>query len=561
MSICLYFHPDCYTTEGRQIVGRHVAGESFLSSYLTYGSSRNLWIQVESDEHARAFGHFASKCLRKDPIRVIKRCNISQLKKPGCVFLPGPNLAEWANHRTIYGDNRWSLCGITHTTASDLAMDAISGLLLSPVQSWDALICTSSAVHNNVSRILEAQGEYLSQRFRCQRFPLPELPIIPLGVNSSAFQSSEVMRKDAIQKLGIPHDSLVVLYVGRLAFHSKANPLAMYRALEVAAKHVKKQVIVLECGWHANNNIRDDFSKAASLLCPTVEVRNLDGRQPAQIALAWQVADVFCSLADNVQETFGLTPVEAMAAGIPVVVSDWDGYRDTVRNGLDGFRIPTVAPSPGCGAYLAERYALGLDSYDRYCGYTSSLISVDVREAAKAFMKLFTSSELRKKMGNSGRMHVTHKFDWRVIIPKYEELWNEMTLRRKSSHETTTSLKQPWAARMDPFYAFQAYPTTQLLPKTKVALMENSFEKSLKLFCSYKGLAMVDFARELMIPDNEIEKLLGILINGPLSVESLFKFLDTTHFSSDKFLRSISWLMKLGVIENVAIPIVKDKND
>ena len=28
-----------------------------------------------------------------------------------------------------------------------------------------------------------------------------------------------------------------------------------------------------------------------------------------------------------------------MAAGLPVVVSDWDGYRDTVRDGVDGFRI------------------------------------------------------------------------------------------------------------------------------------------------------------------------------------------------------------------------------
>jgi glycosyltransferase involved in cell wall biosynthesis len=33
-----------------------------------------------------------------------------------------------------------------------------------------------------------------------------------------------------------------------------------------------------------------------------------------------------------------------MAAGIPVVVSDWDGYKDTVRDGVDGFRIPTFKP-------------------------------------------------------------------------------------------------------------------------------------------------------------------------------------------------------------------------
>ena len=34
-----------------------------------------------------------------------------------------------------------------------------------------------------------------------------------------------------------------------------------------------------------------------------------------------------------------------MAAGIPVVVSDWDGYRYTVTDGVEGFLIPTLAPS------------------------------------------------------------------------------------------------------------------------------------------------------------------------------------------------------------------------
>ena len=52
------------------------------------------------------------------------------------------------------------------------------------------------------------------------------------------------------------------------------------------------------------------------------------------------------SLSDNMQETFGLTPIEAMAAGLPSVVSDWDGYRDTVQHREHGFRIPTLAPPP-----------------------------------------------------------------------------------------------------------------------------------------------------------------------------------------------------------------------
>lgn len=55
----------------------------------------------------------------------------------------------------------------------------------------------------------------------------------------------------------------------------------------------------------------------------------------------WKVADGFTSLSDNIQETFGLVVVEAMASGLPVVASDWNGYRDLVVPGETGWLVPT----------------------------------------------------------------------------------------------------------------------------------------------------------------------------------------------------------------------------
>ena len=40
-------------------------------------------------------------------------------------------------------------------------MDAIADLLTAPLQQWDALICTSRAVKDNVERLLQAQADYL----------------------------------------------------------------------------------------------------------------------------------------------------------------------------------------------------------------------------------------------------------------------------------------------------------------------------------------------------------------------------------------------------------------
>ena len=81
--------------------------------------------------------------------------------------------------------------------------------------------------------------------------------------------------------------------------------------------------------------------EAAAELCPNVEVRLLDGHNLSIGALARAASDAFLSLVDCLQETFGLTPVEAMASRLPVVASDWNGYRDTVVDGRTGFCIPT----------------------------------------------------------------------------------------------------------------------------------------------------------------------------------------------------------------------------
>lgn len=66
------------------------------------------------------------------------------------------------------------------------------------------------------------------------------------------------------------------------------------------------------------------------------------------------------------------------------------GFKDTVRDGVEGFRIPVLMPTSGMGAVLALRHALEVDTYDMYCGHTCSLVAVDV--AATAHARCMTGS-------------------------------------------------------------------------------------------------------------------------------------------------------------------------
>jgi phosphatidyl-myo-inositol alpha-mannosyltransferase len=55
-------------------------------------------------------------------------------------------------------------------------------------------------------------------------------------------------------------------------------------------------------------------------------------------------ADVFIAPALG-QESFGLVLVEAMAAGVPVVASDIAGYREVIRNDVNGLLVPVGDPA------------------------------------------------------------------------------------------------------------------------------------------------------------------------------------------------------------------------
>lgn len=541
----LFFHPEAYSTSGPRLMGRNAAGESFLTGFVRYCKQDMWWLHVQKREHANAFAVVVTEQGRSGKVHAVDAGNLGALREAGLVYFPGPNIGQHAWERSFFGHGAWSLCGITHTTSSAGAMDGLTELLTAPVQPWDAVICTSTAVRANVEQVLQAQIDYLQQRLGIARAVLPLLPIIPLGINTADFSFTDDQRHSARQGLGADSSTLVVTYMGRLSFHAKAHPLAMYQALELAATETGKKVVLVECGWHANEHIAKAYEEAAKVVCPCVRVVSLDGRVAANRQMVWAGGDVFCSLADNIQETFGIVPLEAMAAGLPVVVSDWDGYKDTVRDGVDGFRIPTMMPAAGLGSDLAMRHALGLDTYDMYCGHTSSLVAVDVAAAAKAFSRLFASETLRKQLGANGRERAQALFDWRQIIPRYEDLWEEQARVRRSAGVDKGIAS--WPARMDPFKAFENYPTLHLKVDTWLSLVEPTASRSMARVRALLQLTMISYAKAVLPTEDEMQIILSRCEGAPRQAKSLVQDLPATR--KLVVLRALAWLVKLHVLK------------
>jgi starch synthase len=572
MTAAIYYHPEAYTTSGPKLMGRNAAGESFLRGFLTHSQTKEFWAQVQNMDHAKHFAQTVQSFARPEPVKAVDKNTMPALAEVGMVYYPGPGIGEHAFHRALAGaagvagkstnpHTAWSLCGITHTTSSAGAMDALANLITAPVQPWDAVICTSTAVKNNVERLLQAQVNYLQERLGISKLSLPLLPVIPLGIHTQDFVFSDLQKSTARQAIGADSNTLVVLFMGRLSFHAKAHPLAMYQALQKASQSAKlqgKKVVLVECGWHANEFIDKAYQEAAKLACPDVRVITLDGRKASDRETAWASADVFCSLSDNIQETFGIVPIEAMAAGLPVVVSDWDGYKDTVRNEVDGFRIPTTMPATGMAADLAYRHALEIDNYDMYCGNTCSLIAVDIEAAALAFEKLFASKELRARMGADGRARAQQVYDWRVVIAQYEALWAEQARLRIAAQEASKPAdaaplnnvsSAAWPARLDPFYAFETYATHILRDDTLLALLHTDVQQAIEAANAYRKLNMVNFAKQVLPTQEEVTQILMKVNASSLSARALLEDIPVDRKLG--VFRSLAWMLKMGLLKRV----------
>ena len=244
----------------------------------------------------------------------------------------------------------------------------------------------------------------------------------------------------------------MVLFLGRLSFHSKAHPLPLYRALErLSAEH---EVVLLECGHIFNGTISGAFKQLHQRF-PRLRLRRLGGLTPAsneEKELALAAADLFCSPADNLQETFGLSVLEAMASSLPVVASDWNGYRDLVVHGKTGWLVPCsdLLQKQTKPDALDRRFSLGLQDYDSTVGLRSIGVVLDHAALEKNLGDLLADPERCAAMGEAGRMRIENVFAWRVVSGQYRELWSELSQRRMSAQSQANSVPWPmaYAARL-----------------------------------------------------------------------------------------------------------------
>lgn len=457
----------------------------------------------------------------------------------GTLHMPDPGLGDAARLRLAGASPKaYSITGVTHTISSEGAMKLIADYVTAPVMAWDGVICTSQAVKSGVIRILEAQEHYMAWRCKGAAPDRPQMAVIPLGVHCADFTSTEAEQHKARAALNIAADEVAFLFLGRLSFHAKAHPFPMYEALEAAVAATGRKITLVQCGWFANESIEAAFKQGAKRFAPNVRHVWMDGRKPEARKQAWALCDVFLSLSDNIQETFGLTPLEAMAAGKPVIATDWDGYRETVTHEETGLLVPTFMPQEPHGQRYAAAHASDVINYDNYIGMASQHVSVDLRFLREAVISLVQSAEKRAALGAAGRRMAERRFDWAHVFRNYQAFWAELAgLRAKvKAAEAVPAI----ATQMDPLKLFGDYPTFTIAGATRVALRDFGF--------TWREMAedpLFRFAANAYPSAEQFDALLAALSQGEQSVDEIAARARLTPAIA---IRVVSHLAKWGLV-------------
>lgn len=224
-----------------------------------------------------------------------------------------------------------------------------------------------------------------------------KISIVPCGFNPHEFRPID--RQIARKALGLTAGDFTVLQLGRIVPRKGIdNVIRAVGQLKQAGRNVRLLIVGGEKTGILPSTCPEltRLAEVAAEAQVNDQVTFVGGKSRPELPVYYAAADVFVTT--PWYEPFGITPLEAMACGVPVIGANVGGIKFTVLDGKTGYLV-----SPNDPAGLAERIS-GLQA----------------------------DPELRDLLGKQAIAHVK-QFTWNAIVARLTTVYQEVISESRSS--------------------------------------------------------------------------------------------------------------------------------
>ncbi len=209
---------------------------------------------------------------------------------------------------------------------------------------------------------------------------------VPSGLELNKFNAflPDVKRKMLRNKFGVSENEILLVYIGRLA--KEKNIEELFRLIDELNINIKLLLV-------GDGPYRESLEKRSREMQIENKVIFAGMAKPEKIVQFYKIGDIFVSASQS--ETQGLTYIEAMAAGVPIICKKDSCLDDVVINGENGFEYTTDD------------------------------------EFKEALSKLIESSDYRVKIGHAAAQTVADNFSSVAFAKTMLDIYNSLINNKK----------------------------------------------------------------------------------------------------------------------------------